>query len=436
MTPENYDIARHWLLTSLGTGRDFLVLKQDQDWLKALNPRQVPVFTPTKIAVYQVPKSGNQVRDVPYLSIQERLYVTASLIAQYKDLKRGINFHDIDFWSPLPMDPEDTSWINSFYEEHKKFRLRRENQVANGKFVWQGDIEGFGNHVQERYLQTALRDMGVSDVSRQVISEHLSRLRQAGIKGLAQGTVITDILSKVYLAPLDQKMASALGMNNPNEHYYRYYDDLVLTADSENELTERRRILTNALGQIGLKLNPSKSVIIRPGDHKAANPLRDAFTQAAHNLKVKDFDFDRSAEAKTFPPEILHHVFNTAVQDPTLPHSIFNFTLHRMATAHNPFAVDVLPEILEKYPERANEVFRYAAALNFSGEIPDRIQTFFTGPKDRLPYLGYQFAHAVRVWRTETSQQIPGALRPALNHLRAQARSRTPFMTSGYDQVL
>lgn len=436
MTPEDYDIARHWLLASLNKGRDFIVLEQDKNWLRTLDPANVPRFTPGPIAVYQVPKTGGEVRHVPHLSIAERLHVTTALVSQYEALKRNIEVYDADFWSPLPEDPHDTNWISNFYEPHKKFRLSREEDSASGKYVWQGDIQGFGRSVQNRHLQKSLRQMQFSDVSCMVVAEHSARLRQAGLHGLPVGTVISDILSKAYLATLDRKMANGLMVYRAYEDYYRYLDDLVLTADSESQLHARRRLLAESLGDLGLKLRTDKEHIIRPGDRKAANPLRDLFVQAARKFNIADFDFDKASEAKTFPPNVLFHVFYASTQDKKIPHSVFNFSLHRMATAKDDSAISYLPAVLKTHPERAREIFRYAAGLNFNDNVIAVAKHVFMGAPQPLSYTGYVFADALRTWNAQTKQPVPAAALPVLDHLRTQAQTQMPFIVSVYDELL
>jgi hypothetical protein len=79
------------------------------------------------------------------------------------------------------------------------------------------------------------------------------------VKGLPTGTSPSNFLANVYLAPLDQAMASLRG------RYLRYCDDLLILARTEEEVINSKTKIKDTLATLGLELKASKTVLVSPG---------------------------------------------------------------------------------------------------------------------------------------------------------------------------
>ncbi len=79
-------------------------------------------------------------------------------------------------------------------------------------------------------------------------------------KGIMAGTPFAPFLANVYLRDVDAYFKD-MGVL-----YFRYSDDILLFADSEQELLERKKKLFEMLALKGLSLNPEKVKIYNPGE--------------------------------------------------------------------------------------------------------------------------------------------------------------------------
>jgi len=92
--------------------------------------------------------------------------------------------------------------------------------------------------------------------------------------GIPQGPAASEVFAAAYLMPLDQKMS---------EHgwkYVRYADDFLIGADSVTDGRRKLGRLEEALHEIGLRLNSSKTLIMRTPTYLAGlrgNPRQDEF---------------------------------------------------------------------------------------------------------------------------------------------------------------
>lgn len=74
-------------------------------------------------------------------------------------------------------------------------------------------------------------------------------------KGTPQGSVISPLLSNVYLTPFDNLMTQA------GYRLTRYADDWVVVCKSKAEANQALRMAKDILGKLGLKINPNKTRI-------------------------------------------------------------------------------------------------------------------------------------------------------------------------------
>lgn len=78
--------------------------------------------------------------------------------------------------------------------------------------------------------------------------------------GAMAGTPISPFFANVYLSEVDWYFYNA------EFPYFRYSDDILLIADSYEELLERQALLYQWLDKLGLSLNPDKVRLIKPGE--------------------------------------------------------------------------------------------------------------------------------------------------------------------------
>ncbi len=79
-------------------------------------------------------------------------------------------------------------------------------------------------------------------------------------KGIMAGTPLSSFYANLYLAGLDRHFAKEGVL------YARYSDDMIVFADSEEEVQARARYIRDYLAEAGLTVNPAKECFYRPGE--------------------------------------------------------------------------------------------------------------------------------------------------------------------------
>ena len=79
-------------------------------------------------------------------------------------------------------------------------------------------------------------------------------------KGVMAGTPISPFLANFYLRDVDERFS------RENCIYMRYADDIIILADSEEELMRLRALLLDLVSEKGLEMNPKKEKYFLPGE--------------------------------------------------------------------------------------------------------------------------------------------------------------------------
>ncbi|MBR6019623.1 MAG: hypothetical protein IK055_05345 [Lachnospiraceae bacterium] len=79
-------------------------------------------------------------------------------------------------------------------------------------------------------------------------------------KGIMAGVPVSSFLANLYLSALDWHMY------NEDVLYARYADDIIVFADSAEELAEHKKYILDTLADLGLTINPKKEFESRPGE--------------------------------------------------------------------------------------------------------------------------------------------------------------------------
>lgn len=203
----------------------------------------------------------------------------------------------------------------------------------DGKYTLKVDISNYFNSIPPERLVEVLRDMMADDP---VLLHFLERLLtedkayEDGIvaeekRGAMAGIPIAPFFANVYLKSMDEEF------KNRGVAYYRYSDDILLFADSEEELKECETMLYALIAGKGLAINPEKVKITGPGEgweflgfayrdgkvdlsEVTKNKLKAKIKRKAHKLYrwrvKKDLPFEPAAKA-------MIRVFNRKFYDDT-----------------------------------------------------------------------------------------------------------------------
>ncbi len=136
------------------------------------------------------------------------------------------------------------------------------------KYCLKVDISNYFNSIDVDILLQKLdflqeRDAFVYNLFERILKE--DRVLENGYiirekHGAMAGTPISPFFANVYLSEVDWYFYNA------GIPYFRYSDDILLIADSYEELSERQALLYLWLDKLGLSLNPDKVRLIKPGE--------------------------------------------------------------------------------------------------------------------------------------------------------------------------
>lgn len=139
---------------------------------------------------------------------------------------------------------------------------------AGKKYCLKVDISNYFNSINERLLLEKLVFLQQHDAGLYELFEKLLLAGQAvwesetvtEQRGAMAGTPISPFWANVYLKDTDAFFQKA------GVAYFRYSDDILIFADSMEELEEYRELLYRQIASLGLSLNPEKVHLSLPGE--------------------------------------------------------------------------------------------------------------------------------------------------------------------------
>lgn len=131
------------------------------------------------------------------------------------------------------------------------------------------DISAFFNSVSREYLKGVLDELFNSEPKLKKIMYELymddTTLYKGEIiqeyKSLIPGTSLSSFISNYCLREIDNLIADKMGIT-----YARYSDDIIMFADTPEELNVYLQIIKDGIKELGLEINEEKYEWIQPGD--------------------------------------------------------------------------------------------------------------------------------------------------------------------------
>ena len=157
----------------------------------------------------------------------------------------------------------------------------------------QTDISSFYEHVYHHRLENFISDLspGHSNIPTQV-DRILNQIAEGRSFGLPIGGQAARVLAEILMSSIDRVLT------NRDICWRRYVDDFVLISDTQHQAYRDLGVLANALADLGLSLNRSKTSFMSVGqyvDYVSAQlhgPEGDG-----HRLMEIDLHFDPYSDA-------------------------------------------------------------------------------------------------------------------------------------------
>ncbi len=146
-------------------------------------------------------------------------------------------------------------------------RILQQKRLSK-KYCFKADISNYFNSIPSEKLVEVLRENIADDTA---LIDFLAGLLLAGVaydagelkeeaRGAMAGIPIAPFFANIYLLSMDQEF------EEKGVAYFRYSDDILLFADSREEMEEYEQLLKNRLSEKGLVLNPEKVKVAEPGE--------------------------------------------------------------------------------------------------------------------------------------------------------------------------
>lgn len=158
----------------------------------------------------------------------------------------------------------------SFRKNHtarKAFQQITEIEGLGNKYVMKADIHDYFNSMPCDMLVSSLEEVITDDERLLDFLKDFFTVNKAVYegevieenRGAMAGVPLSAFIANIYLSHLDELMCS-LGVR-----YFRYSDDMILFADSQPQLTDCHRLMSEYIETKGLQLNEEKTQLLAPG---------------------------------------------------------------------------------------------------------------------------------------------------------------------------
>ena len=177
----------------------------------------------------------------------------------------------------------------------KAMEYLRYRPNMGGRFVYKADVHDYFNSVDPARIVTMVREtLSGEPLLCELIVSILENpcVLSDGVpteerKGIMAGVPVSSFLANLYLSGMDWQMY------REGVLYARYADDIIVFADSEEEMLRYKAFIQDTLASLGLSVNPKKEFTSRPGEPwtflgiKYDNGIFDVSEASAEKMKGK-----------------------------------------------------------------------------------------------------------------------------------------------------
>jgi len=217
-------------------------------------------YIPTQAPKLYLPKSSRTLRTIPLLSIRDRVvYQAIGNIISEEATPHLLVLSNRHVFAHLPQSKDSLFSMKPWIEQFSSFSQKYEEIWKQGnQWVVEADISAFYSSIDHRLLTDLIRQRWVSDESfLTLLNTCLSKWspHEQGPelnRGIPQGYEASDLLAKLFLLPIDEKMVVGY-------RYIRYVDDIRILAPDQNTASKGLVNLDLALQTRALILQTKKN---------------------------------------------------------------------------------------------------------------------------------------------------------------------------------
>jgi hypothetical protein len=390
-----------------------------QEWLDQVREKIASGYRPHSAFIADIPKGNGAVRPAALLTLEDRLLYASLVGALLPAINAGLSWSQgkIDFAYRLSERPHRVEWFTNAYNGWSAFRNSSIERISNGaQFVALTDITGFYENVDLPILLSDLRALGCDNEVLQLLQSCLFRWAVVPGRGLPQGQSPSDILSKVYLNPIDRTMIDR-GID-----YVRYVDDIRIFCDDQPECKRALMLLAQGLRRRGLNLQSAKTDIvtaelaqnkiegvapvIRAVQARYLDSLREFFIDINPSIPISELEM--KVDAEDAPLDVVRAVLQEHFIDRpgSFNKTLFHYVLNRLGAQKDPFAIEYCLAQLTEHPEETDAILHYVYSVEAFEEAFDAIRAFLTSESAIYDFQNYQIFY----WLSSLELELPDEL--------------------------
>jgi len=312
----------------------------------------------------EVPKSNDGAMRVAYhVPAIDRLVIMAALVHNYDVLYQMVEPFNggVNFDRPLPKTATENYMEANYRPAYEAFKKQLRADMRDELYLLHTDIRNFAPTMNPAHIINHMQEAEFTPISIAVIQNAFDCWANNDVEGVIQGYGFTDLLLKMALVPVDATMT--------NEHlncgYYRYVDDIVITAATQDETVIALQTLSKSLNGQGLRLKKSATHLQHPNEagHGHAYNIKRDMRRVAGDIAVGDILNGRVPD-KMGDVDILRVAYNVFVKPSDRliekPKYLISHILREMRAARMPELVMDARELMDHYPQRAKKILMSA----------------------------------------------------------------------------
>lgn len=386
------------------TPYEIVLVEQDlPSWIKNIQEKlESDDYSPSPSVVCDSPKENFGIRPGCHLNLTDRV-VYAALLGEclpfiYKELSWSQN--KVDFCHILTTTPQSSGLVENPFDSWINFRQQSIKKIEEGNtFVVMTDIAAFYENINIEILISDLRDMGIDVAVAELLKKCLRKWGSMNMKGLPQGYIASDILSKVYLNTIDANM------KNKGHQVLRYSDDMRIFCKDKTEAKKSIMELIKLLRNRGLNIQSAKTKILSANDAKTeidevAAIINKTIKGIAKELSISGFGnpymtifnvrevlaFKSNISVKTVKKVYEKYFIEDGKK---FNKTLLRFLLNLLGENNDRFAISNCSKLLIEHPEETKIILKYYSVTLSEQEKDKILGDFFKSTHAIYPYQNY-----------------------------------------------
>jgi len=365
-------------------------------------------FNPSNAPIVDVPKGGGGIRPAHQLQLRDQIVYAAIGKAMLPRIAAEIATQEklTDYADQILVNPKSGQWFERYFRPYREFTDSSIAEAQQSPFVAIADISAYYENISHAFLISELTRIGVSVELVGLLRQCLRSWSNGTDRGIPQGYLTSDLLAKLYLSGLDERLS------NMGYKHKRYKDDVRIFCESEIEAKKAMRAFIALARERTLHVQSAKSRILKADDainlFEGFMPLvaeiSEDYKKSLEYEKMKTFIIDYNyvsvleqmmidAEQGAFPVVVLHKAYHEFIEGSTATSfnkSAFRYLLNQLGKARDRYAVrDALSRLVE-YPQETTAILNYLKRVTIEAADYDTLATFIKGPNSIYEFQTYQ----------------------------------------------